>query len=88
MKSVQSATAASDGAHSFVPEISQPNLDLLGRAQSLYSLIHEHAPDSDRDRRVSEVVIDALEELDLFQVCTPRRYGGFQSNFRTGSCCW
>lgn len=83
MKSVQSATAASDGAHSFVPEISQPNLDLLGRAQSLYSLIHEHAPDSDRDRRVSEVVIDALEELDLFQVCTPRRYGGFQSNFRT-----
>lgn len=63
--------------------ISQPDADLLERARSLYPMVKEHAPDSDRDRRVSQAVIDRMEELDLFQVCTPRRYGGFQANFRT-----
>lgn len=63
--------------------ISQPDADLMKKARSLYPLVREHALDSDRDRRVSQVVIDKMEELDLFQVCTPRRYGGFQANFRT-----
>lgn len=64
-------------------EISQPNRELVDRAVSLRDTLRANAAASDRERRLSEEDIQRMTETELLQVCVPRRYGGWQSNFRT-----
>ncbi|WP_326600417.1 acyl-CoA dehydrogenase family protein [Streptomyces sp. NBC_01803] len=59
------------------------NDDLVAGAVALQPLLREHAARTETDRRVPGEVIDALSEAGLFQLATPRRYGGHQSDMRT-----
>lgn len=45
-------------------------------ARSLRPLLVEHAAQAERDRRIPDVVIDAVADAGLFQMVMPRRAGG------------
>lgn len=55
---------------------------LLDHVRSLQPLIREHAAQGEQDRRVTQPVIDALEEAGAFRLAMPRRYGGFEGKMR------
>ena len=51
--------------------------ELLERARALVPMLRARAVATERDRRISDDVMDALIAADLFRVAQPRRYGGF-----------
>jgi 3-hydroxy-9,10-secoandrosta-1,3,5(10)-triene-9,17-dione monooxygenase len=56
---------------------------LVQRARDLRELLQSHAAETESNRRVPEVVIDALVEAGLFRISTPRRFGGYELPFRS-----
>jgi alkylation response protein AidB-like acyl-CoA dehydrogenase len=50
--------------------------ELLERARALKPLLLEMAPTHDKNRRVSDEVIEALDKAELFKVAAPKRWGG------------
>lgn len=50
--------------------------DFVAVARSLRPLLAEHAAQAERDRRVPDVVIDAIDAAGLFQMVKPLRAGG------------
>lgn len=56
---------------------------LVQRARDLHGLLKSHAAEIERNRRVPDVVIDALTEAGLFRLSTPLRFGGFELPFRS-----
>lgn len=56
---------------------------LLARARALQPMIREHAAQSEKERKVVEPVIAAMEEAGLFKVAVPKRYGGLETSTRT-----
>jgi indole-3-acetate monooxygenase len=51
---------------------------LLSRARDLASLIRQHAPDAELNRRVSPEVLSAMREAGLFRMLLPRALGGLE----------
>lgn len=57
--------------------------ELVARAAALHELIARNAEKGEELRRLPEETLRALEDAELFQLCRPRRYGGFEESFRT-----
>ncbi|WP_321926433.1 acyl-CoA dehydrogenase family protein [Burkholderia sp. BCC1998] len=57
--------------------------DLVSRARELFPLLRKNAERTDADRRVVEENVEALKDAGLFRMMVPRRYGGYEANFRT-----
>lgn len=57
--------------------------ELVRRATALAPLLRAHADRTERHRRLSDEVIDALADAGLFRMRVPVRYGGFESDART-----
>lgn len=57
--------------------------ELVARAAELVPLLQRNAAKTEQDRRVAEENITAIEQAGLFAITQPRRYGGFEVNFRT-----
>lgn len=56
--------------------ISPETAAVLERINERADIVRSHAAESERDRRVAEPVIQALEEAGAFRLTVPRRYGG------------
>ena len=57
---------------------------LVERARSLVPTVRELSDQTERDRRVSIDVVDAMREKKLFRLLQAERYGGFELDFGTG----
>lgn len=55
---------------------------LKARARALAGLISAEASQAESDRRLTQPVIDALEEAGLFRLLQPRRLGGHELSLR------
>ncbi|XPP27165.1 MAG: acyl-CoA dehydrogenase family protein [Leucobacter sp.] len=55
----------------------------MARATALVPLIREHAAEASENRRVSPVVMQALEEAELLNLFVPERFGGHGATMRT-----
>ncbi len=55
---------------------------LLSKARDLQPLIREHAAQGERDRRVAQVVMDAIDEAGLLKIMVPGRYGGSETSMK------
>lgn len=58
---------------------------LLSRARNLVPLLAAKAPQAERDRRVSEEVIEALQDAGLFRVLQPQRWDGHELGLEVAS---
>ena len=57
--------------------------DLVARAAKLRPVIAANAAEGEKNRRVPQESIDAIEEAGLFAITRPKRFGGFQVDIRT-----
>ena len=57
--------------------------ELVARAKSLRPLLQKNAAKTEEDRRVAEENIQAIADAGLFRIMVPKRYGGYEMNFRT-----
>ncbi|MFE2998754.1 acyl-CoA dehydrogenase family protein [Nocardia sp. NPDC059246] len=57
--------------------------ELVSRAAALRELLWSNAEQADRDRRLSEDVVAALNDAGLFRLMTPKRLGGYETNAST-----
>jgi 3-hydroxy-9,10-secoandrosta-1,3,5(10)-triene-9,17-dione monooxygenase len=57
--------------------------DVVAKAAALRLTLRERASETDRLVRLPESTIADLEEARLFEITTPRRYGGLQLDVRT-----
>jgi alkylation response protein AidB-like acyl-CoA dehydrogenase len=57
--------------------------ELVARAEELRPLLAANAAAGERDRRVAEESIRALDDVGLFKLGTPKRYGGYETSLRT-----
>lgn len=55
---------------------------LKARARNLAGLIAAEAPQGEQNRRVTQPVIDAMQEAGLFRLSQPRRLGGHELSLR------
>ena len=53
--------------------------DLVRRAEDLLPLLRENAARAERERRLTDEVVEALAEAGVFRMSTPRRFGGLQT---------
>ncbi len=60
-----------------------PHADLIKRARELVPLLARNAAQAESQRRLTDEVVAALEEAGLFRMLQPRRFGGFEADFRT-----
>ncbi|WP_405506956.1 acyl-CoA dehydrogenase family protein [Streptomyces purpurascens] len=56
---------------------------LVERVRELGPLVREHALRTERERRVTREVVEALTGTGIQRMNVPRRYGGYQSSLRT-----
>ncbi|MCV7173717.1 oxidoreductase [Mycobacterium manitobense] len=56
--------------------------DVLDRVRALQPLIREHSAQNERDRKVSNEVIAALQDAGAFRLAAPRRFGGLEAGLR------
>lgn len=61
--------------------------DLIQRAADLRPMIANRAAETERNRRVSDEIIDAVRERDFFRLCQPKRFGGFEYGSATAMQC-
>ncbi len=57
--------------------------DLVGRAKDLLPLLRENAAETEISGRIPKAVIEAVRDAELFRLTVPRRYGGFETPWRT-----
>src|SRR5882724_4539041 len=57
--------------------------DVVARAAALRPKLRERATETDQLARLPESTVADLEEAHLFEITTPRRYGGLQLDVRT-----
>jgi 3-hydroxy-9,10-secoandrosta-1,3,5(10)-triene-9,17-dione monooxygenase len=51
--------------------------DPVARATELRALLKRNAAQAERDRRLPDESVDAIEAANLFKVMTPKRWGGY-----------
>ncbi|MFE6365707.1 acyl-CoA dehydrogenase family protein [Streptomyces sp. NPDC057806] len=56
--------------------------ELVARAATLQPLLRANAAQGERDRRVTDESIQALQQAGLFKILQPRRYGGHEASMR------
>ncbi|MEW2403796.1 acyl-CoA dehydrogenase family protein [Streptomyces sp. NPDC046862] len=56
---------------------------IVERLAKVRPLVREHAPRTERERRVTPEVVAALTEAGVYRMNVPRRYGGYQTPLRT-----
>ena len=74
-------TAVYDG--SVDRDLSPLGAELVARAAGLRPLLMEEAPRSERARDLSQRTADALADAELFQLLSPRRLGGLETDCLT-----
>ncbi len=57
--------------------------DVIAKAAALRHTLRERATETDRLAKLPESTVADLEEARLFEITTPRRYGGLQLDVRT-----
>jgi alkylation response protein AidB-like acyl-CoA dehydrogenase len=57
--------------------------ELIARAAALAPMLLEKAPETERERRVSDDAYDALAEAGILKMCAPKRFGGYEADFQT-----
>src|ERR1700680_802228 len=55
--------------------------ELLSRAREIAELVRSPPQQSEKDRRVSDDVIEHIRRADLFRILQPQAYGGFEFDF-------
>src|SRR4051794_37676014 len=55
---------------------------VLDRVRALHPLIRKHSTQNERDRKVSDEVISALQDAGAFRLAAPRRFGGLEAGLR------
>src|SRR5712692_5195345 len=55
--------------------------ELLSRARDIANLVRARAQPTERDRRISDDVIERMRQAELFKILQPQAYGGFEYNF-------
>ncbi|MFC5218427.1 flavin-dependent monooxygenase [Streptomyces coerulescens] len=63
--------------------VAATDTDLVARVRALGPLVREHAPRTEKERRVVPEVAGALTDAGIHRMNVPRRYGGYQSRPRT-----
>lgn len=67
------------------PGAPAPTVDeLVGRAAALRPLLQANEAQSDRERRLAEDNVRAVRDAGLGRIMTPRRFGGYETDLRTG----
>jgi 3-hydroxy-9,10-secoandrosta-1,3,5(10)-triene-9,17-dione monooxygenase len=56
---------------------STANFDPVARASELRGLLARNASQAERDRRLPDENVEAIESANLFKVMTPKRWGGY-----------
>jgi 3-hydroxy-9,10-secoandrosta-1,3,5(10)-triene-9,17-dione monooxygenase len=56
---------------------------LMARASALVPLLRANAAEAERERRIPDQVLAALDAAQLFRLRTPKRFGGFEGDLRT-----
>lgn len=56
---------------------------LIGRAREIAPLVEREAYNTDKYRRVSDAVLDACLEAELFKILVPKVYGGHELDYAT-----
>jgi 3-hydroxy-9,10-secoandrosta-1,3,5(10)-triene-9,17-dione monooxygenase len=69
----------------FRPEHHASHADLLGRARALVPLLVRDADRAESQRRLTDEVLAALDDAGLLRILQPRRFGGFEADFRTAA---
>jgi alkylation response protein AidB-like acyl-CoA dehydrogenase len=54
----------------------EPDTSLLDAAREIAPIVREHSEEAERERRLSQPVLDALRETRLLRMTTPRSLGG------------
>jgi 3-hydroxy-9,10-secoandrosta-1,3,5(10)-triene-9,17-dione monooxygenase len=60
-----------------------PASGLLERAEALVPLLRDKAQETEAARRVLPEQFDALAEAGVFRMCAPKRFAGYEADFRT-----
>ena len=55
---------------------------LVRKARDLQPLIREYAAQGERDRRVAQVAMDAIDDAGLLKIMVPGRYGGTETSMK------
>ena len=55
----------------------QDGLELVSRAAELRPLLERNATRTERDRRLPDEIVEALQAANLFKMMVPRRWGGY-----------
>ena len=58
----------------------EPNSALIDAAREIAPIIREHSQEAERERRLSQPVLDALRETGLLRMTTPRSLGGLETD--------
>lgn len=56
--------------------------EVVERIKALQPLLREHAAEGEAQRRVPDVVVDALRDAGAFRVSIPKRFGGFEGSMQ------
>jgi 3-hydroxy-9,10-secoandrosta-1,3,5(10)-triene-9,17-dione monooxygenase len=56
---------------------------LMAKATALVPLLRAKAAETERERRIPDEVLAALDAAQLFRLRVPRRFGGFEGDLRT-----
>ncbi len=56
---------------------------LLAKATALVPLLRAKAAETERDRRIPDEILAAIDAAQLFRLRTPKRFGGFEGDLRT-----
>jgi 3-hydroxy-9,10-secoandrosta-1,3,5(10)-triene-9,17-dione monooxygenase len=56
---------------------------LMAKATALVPLLRSKAAETERERRIPDEVLAAIDAVQLFRLRTPKRFGGFEGDLRT-----
>ncbi|WP_196221832.1 acyl-CoA dehydrogenase family protein [Sphingobium sp. CAP-1] len=56
---------------------------LIARAREIAPIVEREAYNTDKNRRISDAVLDACQEAELFSILVPKVYGGHELNYST-----
>ena len=56
---------------------------LMAKASALVPLLRARAAETERERRIPDDVLKAIDAAQLFRLRTPKRFGGCEGDLRT-----
>ncbi len=58
----------------------EPDTSLIDAAREIAPIIREYSQEAERERRLSQPVLDALRDTGLLRMTTPRSFGGLETD--------